>query len=340
MRRSSVVVGMLCLVLFMAVGLSADMKSRQKTQIKIEGMLGKVAGMFGGKAMKEGVVNTIAVSGDRMMTVTDQSGELIDLAAEKVYKIDFKGKSYKVQTFAEIRQEWEEAKAKAKEQAAGAKEPADQQPSGEPQYEVDFSIDKSAERKTINGYDCQLFIMTIAMRQKGRKLDDGGGMVMTSDMWMGPKIPAMQEQMAFQQRYLKKLFGTDAETMARDLAQAMAMYPQMKTGMERMKKESAKLDGTAILTTTKMESVVTAEQAQARADQQKSGGGGIGGLPGGLGGMFGKKKKTEEAPKEGQPPAGGPSNRSTILTTTTELLGVETSVVAADVELPAGFKQK
>jgi hypothetical protein len=330
---------MLCLVLFMAVGLSADMKSRQKTQIKIEGMLGKVAGMFGGKSMKEGVVNTVAVSGDRMMTVTDQSGELVDLAAEKVYKIDFKGKSYKVQTFAEIRQEWEEAKAKAKEQAAGAKEPADQQASGEPQYDIDFSIDKSAERKTINGYDCQLYIMTIAMRQKGKKLDDGGGMVMTSDMWMGPKIPAMQEQLAFQQRYLKKLFGTDAETMARDLAQAMAMYPQMKTGMERMKKEGAKLDGTAILTTMKMESVMSPDQAKAREDEKKSGGGGLG-LPGGLGGMFGKKKKAEEAPKEGPPPAGGPRNRSTILTTMTELLGVETSVAAADVELPAGFKQK
>jgi hypothetical protein len=330
---------MLCLVLFMAVGLSADMKSRQKTQIKIEGMLGKMAGMFGGKAMKEGIVNTVAVSGDRMMTVTDQSGELVDLAAEKVYKIDFKGKSYRVQTFAEIRQEWEDAKAKAKEQAAGAKEQADQQPSGEPQYEIDFSIDKSAERKTINGYDCQLFIMTIAMRQKGKKLEDGGGMVMTSDMWMGPKIPAMQEQLAFQQRYLKKLFGTDAETMARDLAQAMAVYPQMKTGMERMKKESAKIDGTPILTTMKVESVVTAEQAKAREDEKKSGGGGLG-LPGGLGGMFGKKKKAEEAPKEGQTAAGGPSNRSTILTTTTELLGVETSVAAADVELPAGFKQK
>jgi hypothetical protein len=331
---------MLCLVLFMAVGLSADMKSRQKTQIKIEGMLGKVAGMFGGKSMKEGVVNTVAVSGDRMMTVTDQSGELVDLAAEKVYKIDFKGKSYKVQTFAEIRQEWEEAKAKAKEQAAEAKEQADQQPAGEAQYEVDFSIDKSADRKTINGYDCQLFIMAIAIRQKGKKLEDGGGMVMTSDMWMGPKIPAMQEQLAFEQRYIKKLFGTDTETMARGLAQVMAMNPQMKPGMERMKKETAKLDGTAILTTMKMESVMSPDQAKAREDEKKSSGGGIGGIPGGLGGMFGRKKKAEEAPKEGQPAAGGPSNRSTILTTTTELLGVETSVAAADVELPAGFKQK
>jgi hypothetical protein len=333
MRRSSVVVGALYLVLIAAIGLSADVKSRQKTQIKFEGMLGKMAGMFGGKAMKEGVINTVAISGDRQMTINDQSGELIDLAAEKVYKIDFKGKSYKVQTFAEIRKEWEEAQAKMKEQAGTSKEQG-----GEAQYEVDFSIDKSGERKTINGYDCQLFVMTIAMHQKGKKLEDGGGLVMTSDMWMGPKIPAMQEQMAFQQRYLKKLFGTDAETMARDLAQAMAMYPQMKTGMERMKKEGAKLDGTAILTTMKMESVMSPDQASARADQQKSSGG-VGSIAG-LGGMFGKKKKTDDTPKEGQPAAGGASNRATILTTSTELLGVETAVAAADVELPAGFKQK
>jgi len=337
MRRSPLIVGTLSLVLITAIGLSADVKSRQKTQVKLEGMLGRMAGMFGGKAMKEGTVNTIAISGDRMMTVTDQSGELIDLAAEKVYRIDFKSKSYKVQTFAEIRKEWEEAQAKMKEQAAEAREKADQQPAGEPQYEIDFSIDKSAERKTINGYDCQLFIMTIAMRQKGKKLEDGGGMVMTSDMWMGPKIDAMQEQMAFQQRYIKKLFGTDTETMARDLAQVMAMYPQMQSGMARLQKESAKLDGTAILTTTKMESVMTPDQAQARADQPKVG---LGGIAGGLGGMFGKKKKAEEAPKEGQAAAAGASNRATIMTTTTELLGVETSVAAADVELPAGFKQK
>jgi len=336
MRRSSVVVGMLCLVLFMAVGLSADMKSRRKTQTKFEGTLGRVAGMLGGKAMKEGVINTVAISGDRRMTVNDQSGELIDLAAEKVYKIDFKDKSYKVQTFAELRKEREEDQAKMKEQVARAKDPADQPKAGEPQYEVDFSVNKTGERKSINGYDCQQVIMTIAMRQKGKKLEDGGGTVMTTDIWMGPTIPAMQEQWAFEQRYLKKLFGTDTETMERDLAQVMAMNPQMKPGMERMNKETAKLDGTAILTTTKMESVVTAEQAQARADQPKPA---IGGLPGGLGGMFGKKKKTEEAPKD-QPAAAGASNRSTILTTTAELLGVETSVAAADVELPAGFKQK
>ena len=143
MRRSLLAGVTLCLVLGLAVGLSADMKSRQKTQLKFEGMLGRIVGMFGGKTMKEGIVSTIAISGDRMMTVNDQSGELIDLAEEKVYAIDFKGKSYKVKTFAEIRKEWEEAQAKMKEQAAEAKQKEEQPQAGEPQYEVDFSIDKS-----------------------------------------------------------------------------------------------------------------------------------------------------------------------------------------------------
>ena len=337
MRRSIVVVGTLCLVLGLAAGLGADMKSKQKTQVKFEGMLGRVAGMFGGKAVKDGVVSTVAISGDRMMTVTDQSGELVDLAAEKVYSIDFKGKSYRVKTFAEIRKEWEDAQKKMKEQAAEAREQPEQ---GEVQYEIDFSVEKTGQRKPVNGYDCQQAVMTIAVRPKGKQLDDGGGMVMTSDMWMAPTIPAMQEQAAFTQRYMKKLLGSDTETMARDMAQAMAMYPQMQAAMERMKKEAVKLEGTPVLTTMKIETVASPEQAKAKAEGGGQPKAGLGGIAGGIGGMFGRKKKAEEAPKEGEAAAAGPKNRSTFMTSTTELLEVQASAGAADVESPAGFKQK
>ena len=130
-------------------------------------MLGKMMGMFGGKSAKEGVVSTVAISGDRMMTVTGQTGELVDLAQEKVYDIDFKGKSYEVKTFAEMRKEWEEAKAKMKEQAAEAKEEKGEQP--EAQYEIDFTIDKPGQRKTVNGYDCELAVMTIASQAEGQE---------------------------------------------------------------------------------------------------------------------------------------------------------------------------
>jgi hypothetical protein len=333
MRRPFVVAGTLCLILGLAVGLGADVKSSHRTQIKFEGTLGRVMGMFAGKAAKEGVVNTVAISGDKMMTTTEQTGELVDLNAEKVYRIDFKGKSYTVKTFAEIRKEWEEAQAKMREQ--GARQQPDQ-PQSDAQYEIDFSVDKTGERETINGYNCQKAVMTVAMRQKGKKLEDGGGLVMTNDMWMGPRIPALQEQAAFQMRYMKKLLGSEAETMARDLAQAMAMYPQMKAAMARMQKESVKLDGTAIRTTMKVETVMSPEQAQSREDQQKIN---IGGVAGKLGGLLGRKKKADEAPKE-EPKAAGSASRAALLTSTNELLNVSTSVDASDVELPAGFRQK
>jgi hypothetical protein len=298
-------------------------------------MLGRMMGMFGGKAAKEGIVSTVAIAGDRQMTVTDQTGELIDLAAETVSQIDFKGKSYKVQTFADIRREWQETQAKMKEESAKNKDQASQ-----PEYEIDVDIKKTGQQRTINGHTCDEVITTLTMRPKGKTIEQGGGMVIKADSWLGPKIPAMAEQLAFQQRYIQKLYGTDAAGMARDMAQAMAMYPQMKDGMARMQKEAGKLDGTAMLTVVTMESVSTPEQAQARADQEKQGGsGGFGGIPGGLGGMFGKKKKAEEPAKDGQAPAAA-KNRSTIMTSTVELLSVETSVAPADVEIPAGFKQK
>ncbi len=328
MRKLVTVSGVVGLVIALTVPLNADVKSRQKTLVKFEGMLGKVAGMFGGKAAKEGVINTVVVVGDRQMTTTDQTAELIDLAAEKVYRIDLRNKSYKVQTFAEIRQEWEKAQAEMQKERPAAEQA---QPGSE--YEIDVDVKETGQSRTIAGYPCRQVVTTLTIRQKGKRIEDGG-MVMTADSWLGPEIPALREQAEFQQRYLQKVFGTDAVTTAKDLAQAMAMYPQLKSGMERMRKEAGKLTGTPVLVTTTMEGVSSPEQAKA---EQERGGAGIGGIAGGIGGMLGRRKKAEEAPAGGAPKTPG---RSAIMTTTTELLGVETTVAAQEVEIPAGFKQK
>ena len=47
--------------------------------------------------------NGLPLEGMVMLTVNDQTGELVDLAQEKVFSINFKDKSYKVKTFAEMR---------------------------------------------------------------------------------------------------------------------------------------------------------------------------------------------------------------------------------------------
>src|SRR5688572_25606492 len=45
----------------------ADVRTDEKTQVKLEGMLGRMAGLFGGRAAREGVVSTVSVKRDRKM---------------------------------------------------------------------------------------------------------------------------------------------------------------------------------------------------------------------------------------------------------------------------------
>ena len=74
--------------------------------------------------------------------------------------------------------------------------------------------------------------MTITLREKGKTLEQGGGMVMTSDMWLAPKIAAMKEIADFDLRYAQKLYGgMFAGASAEQMAAAMAMYPMMKEAM-------------------------------------------------------------------------------------------------------------
>ena len=49
----------------------ADVKSDERSLVKFEGMLGRIAGLFGGKAAREGVRTSVAVKGDRKVSISD-----------------------------------------------------------------------------------------------------------------------------------------------------------------------------------------------------------------------------------------------------------------------------
>ena len=266
-------------------------------------MLGRMFNMFGGKAAREGVTSSIAVKGDRKATMNDTTGQIIDLAEEKVYDLDLKKKSYKVTTFAELRRRMEEAQKKAEEDAQkeAAREKDKPAPPPDPnakQMEIDFDIKNTGEKKTINGFDTHEVVMTITVREKGKTLEQGGGMVMTSDMWLAPKIAAMKEIADFDMRYAQKLYGTMiAGVSAEQMAAAMAMYPMMKQALGKMSAEGGKIEGTPILTTMTMDAVKSAEQI---AQEQKAGNSdsssssapptSVGGLLGGLAKKMAAKK--------------------------------------------------
>src|SRR5438105_2548406 len=201
-----------CLALS-STSLRADVRADEKSHVEFAGMLGRMVNLFGGKAAREGVTSTVAVKGDRKATLNDATGQIVDLTEEKIYDLDLKKKSYKVTTFAELRRRMEEAQKKAQEDARkqegrGEKSaPSTTSNPDEKQVEIDVDVKNTGQNKVINGFDTRQVVTTITLREKGKTLEQGGGMVTTADTWLAPKIAAMKEIVDFDVRYAQKLYG-------------------------------------------------------------------------------------------------------------------------------------
>src|SRR3954451_15310040 len=155
MIRTRIAIGLtLSSLLLSPYTLRADVREDQKARVQFSGMLGRMFNMFGGKSAREGTTSTVAVKGDRKATTSDTTGQIIDLAEEKVYDLDLKKKSYIVTTFAELRRRMEEARKKADENARkeAAKEKEKEKPAAaDPnakQVEIDFDIKNTGEKKS------------------------------------------------------------------------------------------------------------------------------------------------------------------------------------------------
>jgi hypothetical protein len=169
MTRSRLIAALtLTLAVPAAQTIRADVRTDQRTKIEFGGALGSVINLFGGR--NDGTTSTVAVKGDRKATLDDTTGQIIDLAEEKVYDLDMKRKTYKVTTFDELRRRMEEARKKAELDArshegranAPAAEPAPTPDPDAKEMEVDFSIQNTGQQKTINGFDTQQSVMAAA----------------------------------------------------------------------------------------------------------------------------------------------------------------------------------
>jgi len=300
----------------------ADVKTKTQSNIKFEGFLGFFLNRT--KAAKEGLISTDAVKGSRKATRTEDRGEIIDLSEQKVYTIDYKKKEYSVETFEQIRQRMRDEAAKAREQ----QEKQEPEQKGEPQkpqkeYQVDFDVKDTGQKKQIIGYDTHETIATVTVHEKGKPIEESGGVILTSDLWLGPRIPELKELSDFELRYWQALQeGSGVPTMSPEqMAQVMAAFPLFSQAMERMQKDGDKLSGTPLDTTMTLESVKSKDQSTQQSQQPSS--------SGGLGGMLARKmmKKNDSG-----------TGRSTVFTSRHQYLEIAKSVDAADVAIPAGFK--
>ena len=109
------------------------------------------------------------------------------------------------------------------------------------------------------------------------------------------------------------------------MAAVVAMYPFVKSAMQRMQKDSDKLKGTPLETTSTFESVKSKDQL---AQEQSSSS--TPSSSGGIGGMLARKMMKKDEPKA----------RATVMTLHHEVLELTTSVAPSDVAIPADFKEK
>src|SRR5687767_11538752 len=209
MRRSISAV-VVCFVIAGSAIVSADVRTDQRVRFQLGGAVGKLINIFGGKGAREGVTTTVAVKGNRKVTMSDSTGQIIDLSEEKIYDLDMKRQTYKVTTFAQLRAEMEKARREA-EQAARQEQqqtrepnepskPAEKDPN-QKEFEVDFDVKNTGATRSINGFDTKQTVMTITVREKGKTLNDAGGMVVTTDMWLTPNAPSTDDIAEFDMKY-------------------------------------------------------------------------------------------------------------------------------------------
>jgi len=308
------------------IPLTAAVKTEQRTKVEFPGIAGGMARLFGGGAAREGVVSTQAVSGNRMMSITDRDGQLIDLEAEEIYDIEFGRERYRVTTFDEYRRNIQQAR---QEMGSSAQQ---QDSSAVKEMEIDVQADETGSRQTIGGQDCRQVVLTITMHEKGKTLEEAGGLVLTSDMWLGPEVPEMKEIADFQRRFAEKLGLISAGGQSDEqMAMLQQMYPAMESALRRFQDEAADMSGTAMLTVTTVESV-GGEQQAAEEDESSA--------PRSIGGMFGRMGRSIGQRAAGGDDQPGAGERSKLMSTTTEVLSISTDVAATDVSIPEGFRER
>lgn len=313
----------------------ASVKTEQRTTLKFEGAMGRVMGLFGGDAAKDGLVTTTVVEDDRMYTSSDdRRAQIIDLAEGRMYDLDLRDKTYEVTTFDELRARFEEMRERARERApddvSGRQPPEDGEPGRE--VEVDLDVQRPGDDREINGRQTELVVTTVTVREKDRTLEEAGGIVMTVRSWTTDDETGMQEIADFQRRYaeaLGEVFGFDSS--AEQMTSAMAMFPGLGEAMKRFQDEGVQVDGTAMLTEMTFENVKAQTQVVEEPKPEKKRGrfGGFGGLGNRLGRAIGGG---------GDDSAGEP--RSTIFETTSELLDIDNAPDTSVVMIPTDFEEK
>ena len=305
------------------------------------GML-KFAGAFSkdSRKMMDAIPSTTSIKGNRMVNKTADSASIIDLDKETITHVDYARKTYSVMTFAQMKQAMEDMAQKMQQQKSNAGQPP-------PDMQFDVKMNDTGQTRTINGNNAHEVIMTMTMQGTDAKSGAKGGMDVTTDMWIAPKVSGYEEVRDFTHRMSQKIAWTP-------MANPLISRPDMQRAMSELSKEGSKMDGLPVLETIKMggklEGMPDASASQSSRNSSPppaSVGDALGAALGGrlgIGGFGRKKKEAQQDPAANTPAnagdAGSNSASGSLLEMTREVTNFSSSTADPSLfEVPAGFTQ-
>ena len=317
--------------------LQADFSYQETTKITGGSLTKMMKFVPGGGKMFEPKTSSVYLKGDRLVHAMADTMSIIDLASETMTEVNLEKKTYASITFAEMREAMEKMAARMQEAMAKSKK------SGEPapQFDMKMSVKGTGQTRSISGIDTREYIMLIDMNVKAEPGAAPVGMSeIETDMWMAKKIPGYDEVQAFYVRMSKKMGYSP------NMNPLLMQQPGSAEGLKKMAEEMAKLDGTPVLTITRVKgtsAMAGLMGSPSSANQDNNAPPRIGGLAGLAAGgiMGGLRRKNKDAPKaeEGAAAAPAPGDNVMMETQSEHSNFSSAGIPAAKLDIPAGFQK-
>ena len=230
----------------------ADVTYQETTKItggSLKSLL-KLAGAFSAQARQADAttVTTISLHGNRMVRSNPHATEIIDLDQRAITFIDHDKHNYYVVTFQQMEQAMANAAAKAKQQSAASSK--QQSSAAEALISFNAHISSNGSTRTIDGLQVKEALVTVTMLANA---NDGSnvkaGMAATSEMWLVPEVPGMDELRSFNQRMAQEL---SVDASATQISGMLAAQPGGAEALADLKKESSKMSGFPVLQVTRV----------------------------------------------------------------------------------------
>ena len=193
-------------------------------------------------------------------------------------------------------------------------------------FEYTAAVKETGQRKQMFGSDAREIVLTVTAVERGKTMEVDGGWVITSTIWLGSRMPLVDDLVSALRRYSAIVTKGVFDNPYTDIEFPMNEFfdptnPEQTVVGARVVAEMGKLDGTVLANTSIYEMERTAKEWKGAQDHYTA--------------------QQRRLTAIGARVLGGPPpKRERIITLQTEIVGIDSNVTEADVAIPAGYKKK